>query len=260
MHVLLFLQVRAEDADVLIMLVHHCSSTNHPLFLTTSKGSYDVRRIRECLSERQRRYLLFCHAFTGCDTVSAIGGHGKTTLFNRLCTGDIDEHMDVFLDVRATKDAVIQAGVAVFQHIYHAPDTALSAIRYHMFSRKAAAGLIKPETLPPTEGAAAQHSLRAYLQIRDWMVLQSMSLDPSDYGWTIGVHGYEPVPTLHPMAPEELLRFTSCNCNGDCSNRRCSCNKNGVHCISACGSCKGIACKNCFHDGVESGEDSDIES
>ncbi|KAI3378567.1 hypothetical protein SNEBB_000965 [Seison nebaliae] len=154
------------------MLVHHCSSTNHPLFLTTSKGSYDVRRIRECLSERQRRYLLFCHAFTGCDTVSAIGGHGKTTLFNR-----------------ATKDAVIQAGVAVFQHIYHAPDTALSAIRYHMFSRKAAAGLIKPETLPPTEGAAAQHSLRAYLQIRDWMVLQSMSLDPSDYGWTIGVHG-----------------------------------------------------------------------
>jgi len=260
MHVLLFLQVRAEDADVLIMLVHHCSSTNHPLFLTTSKGSYDVRRIRECLSERQRRYLLFCHAFTGCDTVSAIGGHGKTTLFNRFCTGDIDEHMDVFLDVRATKDAVIQAGVAVFQHIYHAPDTALSAIRYHMFSRKAAAGLIKPETLPPTEGAAAQHSLRAYLQIRDWMVLQSMSLDPSDYGWTLGVHGYEPLPTLHPMAPEELLRFTSCNCNGDCSNRRCSCNKNGVHCISACGSCKGIACKNGFHDGVESGEDSDIES
>ncbi|KAG0721570.1 hypothetical protein GWK47_000645 [Chionoecetes opilio] len=82
-------EVRAEDADVLIMLVHHSSSTNHPLFLTTSKGFYDVRRIREALSERQRRYLLFCHAFTG---------------------------------------------------------TTLGAIRY-MFSRKAAAGLIKPETL-----------------------------------------------------------------------------------------------------------------
>ncbi|KAJ8405288.1 hypothetical protein AAFF_G00322790 [Aldrovandia affinis] len=54
-----------------------------------------------------------------------------------------------------------------------------------MFSRKAVAGLIKPETLPPTEGAAAQHSLRAYLQSRDWMLLQSMSLDPSDYGWMV---------------------------------------------------------------------------
>lgn len=241
------------------MLVHHSSSTNHPLFLTTSKGSYDVRRIREGLSERQRRYLLFCHAFTGCDTVSAIGGHGKTTLFDRFCAGDIDEHMDIFLDVRATKDAVIVAGIAIFQHIYHAPGTTLGAIRYNMFSRKAAAGLIKPETLPPTEGAAAQHSLRAYLQTRDWMLLQSMSLDPSHYGWTVGVHGYEPVPTLDPMAPEELLRFTSCNCNGDCSNRRCSCKKNGVKCISACGSCKGITCKNCIHDGVESGEDSDLD-
>ncbi|KAJ3599198.1 hypothetical protein NHX12_033161 [Muraenolepis orangiensis] len=40
-------EVRAEDAEVLVMLVHHSSSTNHPLFLTTSKGCYDVRRIRD---------------------------------------------------------------------------------------------------------------------------------------------------------------------------------------------------------------------
>ncbi|KAK1906611.1 Chromosome-associated kinesin KIF4 [Dissostichus eleginoides] len=206
-----------------------CLGTNHPLFFTTSKGSYDVRRIREALSERERCYLLFCHAFTGCDTVSAIAGHGKTTLFDRFCAGDIDEHMDIFLDTQATKDA-------------------------------AAAGLIKPETLPPTEGAAAQHSLRAYLQTQDWILLQSMSLNPSDYGWTLGVHGYEPVQTLVPMAPEELLQFTSCNCNGDCSNRRCSCKRNGVKCISACGVCKGISCKNCGHDGGESGEDSEIDS
>ncbi|KAK1893893.1 Chromosome-associated kinesin KIF4 [Dissostichus eleginoides] len=156
-------EVRAEDADVLVMLVHHIPSTNHPLFFTTSKGSYDVRRIRKAFSERERCYLLFCHAFTGCDTVSAIAG-------------------------------------------------------------------------------------------------QSMSLNPSDYGWTLGIHGYEPVPTLDPVAPEELLQFTSCNCNGDCSNRRCSCKRNGVKCISACGVCKGISCKNCGHDGGESGEDSEIDS
>ena len=96
--------MRAEDADILIMLVHHCSSTNNPLFLTTSKGSYNVMRIQEALSERQKHYLLFCHAFTGCDTVSAIGGHGKTALFDRFC---VDEYMDTFLDVRATKDGVV---------------------------------------------------------------------------------------------------------------------------------------------------------
>ena len=37
-----------------------------------------------------------------------------------------------------------------------------------------------------------------------------MSLDPSDFGWTLGVHGYyEPVPALDAVAPEELLHFTS---------------------------------------------------
>ena len=147
---------------------------------------------------------------------------------------------------------MIQAGTAHFPYIYHGPDTTLDELRYKIFSRKATAGVLKPETLPPTEGAAAQHSLRAYLQTRDWILLQSMSLNPIDYGWTLGVHGYEPVPTLDPMAPEEVLKFTSCNCHADCSNRRCSCKKNGVTCISACGVCQCITSRNCSHDVVES--------
>ena len=71
---------------------------------------------------------------------------------------------------------------------------------------------------------------------------------------------YEPVPTLDPMAPVELLQFTSCNCIEDCSNRRCSCKKNGVNCISACGNCRGIACKNCIEDGVDYEEYSNSDS
>ena len=130
--------------------------------------------------------------------------------------------INIFLDTEATKETVIQAGTVIFKYIYQGRDTTLGEIRYNMFSRKAAAGVIKPETLPPTEGTTAQHSLRANLQTLDWIFLQSMSLNPSDYGWTIGVYGYEPVPTLDPTAPEELLKITSCNCHGNCSNRRCS--------------------------------------
>ena len=76
-------QVRAEDIDVLVMLVYHCSESHYLLFVTTSNGSYDVQRIQKYLSERQRRYLPFCLAFTGCDTISAIAGPGKTSLFNK---------------------------------------------------------------------------------------------------------------------------------------------------------------------------------
>ena len=60
-------------------------------------------------------------------------------------------------------------------------------IPYHMFSCKAAAGLIKPEPLPPTEGAAAQHSLHAYLQIWEWLLLQSMPVDANEYRWAITI-------------------------------------------------------------------------
>ena len=107
----LYFQVQAEVADMLILLIHHSSSNNHPLFLTMSKGSYDVRKIQESLCERQRHYLLFSHAFTGCNMVSAIGSHGKTTLFDRFYAGDIDEHMHIFLYVQTTKDVVIRVGM-----------------------------------------------------------------------------------------------------------------------------------------------------
>ena len=115
----------------------------------------------------------------------------------------MDEYINIFLDTEATTETVIQVGTAIFKYIYHRRDTTLGEIQYNMFSRKAAAGVIKPETLPPTEGAAAQHSLRAYLQTRDWIFIQSMSLNPSDYGSTIGGHGNEPVPTLDPTAFED---------------------------------------------------------
>ena len=73
-------------------------------------------------------------------------------LFFRFCAGDVDEYINIFFDTEATKETVIQAGTAIFKYIYHGRDTTLSEIRYNMFSRKAAAGVIKPETLPPTEG------------------------------------------------------------------------------------------------------------
>ena len=75
----------------------------------------------------------------------------------------MDKYIDIFLDTEATKKAVTQAGTAIFQYLYHGPNLTLGNIRYKMFSRKVAAEMVKPEALPPTEGAAVQHSFRAYL-------------------------------------------------------------------------------------------------
>jgi hypothetical protein len=44
-------EVRAEDTDIMVMLIHHAA--DHPIFLTTAKEtSYDVGKIREALPER----------------------------------------------------------------------------------------------------------------------------------------------------------------------------------------------------------------
>ena len=81
----------------------------------------------------------------------------------------------IFVFKRCVQTLVLyssQAGTAIFQYLYHGPNLTLGEIRYKMFSRKAVAGVIKPGTLPPTEGAAVQHSLRAYLQTRGCILLQ----------------------------------------------------------------------------------------
>ena len=69
-------EVRAEDSDIL-RLVHHVSPQHHPMILTTSKGRYSIDEIIASLTDQQKRYLLMCHAFTGCDRVSPIYGYSK---------------------------------------------------------------------------------------------------------------------------------------------------------------------------------------
>ena len=237
-------EVRVEDTDVLAMLLYHVTEDCNNIFMTTSGGTYNIQHIHDRLSPLKLKYLLVCHAFTGCDTVSSIMGHGKSTLVDKLCGGSMNRHLDVFLSSDSTKDEIIKAGILLFQFTYNAPGVTLAQTRYHMFSKKAAAGIISPEYLPPTEGAAAQHSLRTYLQTQDWLSLKSMSRDAEEYGFKFGDHGYEPITTLDEWAPSQLRNLTRCNCQAPCDTKRCSCVKNEVSCISACGYCKGVTCKN----------------
>ena len=102
----------------MVMLVDR--RANHPVFLTTSKDtSYNDGKIREALPERYRKYLIFLHSFSGCDTVYAISGFSKPTLLSKLCKTDKSERaMDVFSDIRAKKSNIINAGCELFKTIF----------------------------------------------------------------------------------------------------------------------------------------------
>ena len=110
--------MRAEDTDVLVMLVHQRAI--HPVFLSTAKDTfYDVGKIREAHLERYHIYLIFLHSFSDCDTVSAISGFNKPPLLSKLCKTDKSERaMDVFSDIRAKKSDIIKAGCELFKIIF----------------------------------------------------------------------------------------------------------------------------------------------
>ena len=71
-----------EDADLLVLLLHHASTSDgNKLYFYSDKGSpatvYDIKAMKKLLGNDVCSSLLFLHAFTGCDTTSAVFGIGK---------------------------------------------------------------------------------------------------------------------------------------------------------------------------------------
>ena len=79
----------------------------------------------------------------------------------------------------------------------------LNVLRYEMFEKSLSKKTFNLASLPPTEAAARQHSLRTYLQVQAWM---NNPLDPFQWGWKTSKHGLVPIPTTQQAAPEELLK------------------------------------------------------
>ena len=112
----------------------------------------------------------------------------KSTLFDKFCAGDIDEHMDIFLDIQTTKDTVIRGW---FRQVYNAE--ILWGEFDITFFYKAAAEPIKLDTLQRGSCTAFSSCLSSNLALD---AVARHVLNPDKYEWTVEVHGYEPVSTL----------------------------------------------------------------
>ena len=93
------------------------------------------------------------------------------------------------------------------------------------------------------------HGVRVHLQIIDWKLLDNaVSLDPTAKGWKFDNGSLARVPIDKDGTPASILKVIRCNCKitskNQCGANVCSCKKNGLKYMSACGGCHGEGCNN----------------
>lgn len=81
-------------------------------------------------------------------------------------------------------------------------------------------------------------------------------LEPQEWGWILQNETLEPITTLLPPAPEELLNTIFCNCKKGCGSS-CGCRKVGLQCSLVCGQCNGQACLNASSYPIDVDEESE---
>jgi len=249
--------VVANDTDILVLLVYHFSPDLHDAYFQSEVSQracqrvtvVSVRHVCENLGVAKAEVVLAVHAFSGCDSTSALFGLGKKTVWNKLLSSvDTMSWLKLLGSVGATKEAVRSAGLKLLAVLYGGkPDIRLNHLRYTTYCHLTATSthVVIPERLPPTEEAATCHVFRAHLQIMQWKMLTTVGFDPQEWGWRLCDGRYNPVTTDAIVAPDEILNIVRCKCRGPCATSQCSCRKHGLCCVMACKNCHGSSCNNC---------------
>ena len=245
------------DTDLLVMLVAQATSemANY-MCISNPPCVYDILAVQKAIG-KAKTHLMFIHAVTGCDTVSALYGQGKKKAF-QLVQKDVNnfQFLDCFLNPESTKEQIASAGERFMLQLYGAHKMqSLDRLRYisynHAIRKSTLSSSFKLESLPPTSAAAKQHSYRTFHTVQQWL---GNPVNPTEWGWTLADGILVPVGTDQPVAPERLLKMVSCGCKARCG-KACSCRKLGLHCSQMCSHCLGRTCSNIQVTDAELNED-----
>lgn len=236
-----------EDVDLLVLLNGLASSVNNVYFQKSSKGESDSLFSSTSFNHGELSFtpglVLFVHAFSACDTTSALFWHGKIKMLDVLQKHPwLIDVATIFLQPEVTHEEIGSAGNKLLVALYGGGVTStLHTLRYEIFVRSAASAKIHLARLPPTEEAAAQHAYRTYHQVQKWL---GVDKDPTKWGWTSNQQELFPVACVKDPAPQTLLQFISCKCRKGCTGRGCTCQKAGLKCSVICYFCRGKSCQN----------------
>ena len=166
--------VLADDTDILCLLLHHMyhSNNKNEIYLKNmtiqsnkdERVSYNINDIIRSTKKEYLEHLLFCHAFTGCDTTSQIHNFGKKSIFSKLkMSKDLQHLSEQFYQASATVNEIGNAIIRVFELLYSQTFN-LQQIRKQKYNTTAASdrSKIDPALLPLSPRAAFFHGLRVH--------------------------------------------------------------------------------------------------
>jgi hypothetical protein len=171
-----FVIVVGEDVDLLILLTALSTRSNiYILKPEKGKNSQQIYSTKCIIDKTATDHILFLHAFSGCDTTSALFNQGKMKFINVLRKNpDLNEIIQVFKNPNADPEIIAKAGECVLLELYSYSNVkskksmSLNNYRYACFTTSAFKSKFNIASLPPTEAAARQHSFRTYHQVQQW--------------------------------------------------------------------------------------------
>lgn len=242
--------VIGEDVDLLVLLCGLGSTIQNLRFQKRARGRSEAGCIQYTTSafnkgevEVPSGFQLFLHAFSGCDTTSALFWQGKRKLWGQFQKRqELVDLAAIFLLADATHESIAKAGEKCLVALYGGdPATQrLHELRFQLFVKAATNAKVNLARLPPTTAASSFHAFRTYHQVQKWLGVEK---DPTDWGWKTSPCGLIPIATDKEPAPSQLLKIIACKCKKGCKGA-CTCLKAGLKCSSLCLNCSGKTCDN----------------
>ena len=89
----------ADDTDLALLLSFHWKPLLHKITFTSENKSWNIRDAVSTLQDALQSYIMVLHAFTGCDTTSAIYTKGKTSFLKKIvASNEICDAKEVISD------------------------------------------------------------------------------------------------------------------------------------------------------------------
>ena len=201
--------ISTSDTDVVVIAIGMFSQLLlDELWIAFGTGKHlryiPIHQLAANLGEDKSKGLLFFHAFTGCDQVSAFAGIGKTTAWNTWENSPSITSMFTQLVFQPDLN-IIESSVSSLERfvcLMYSSTTSTTDVnkcRRELFVKKG-----RPlETLPPTKAALTQHILRAVYQsghVWNQCLIATPTLpSPTAWGWfELATSGYAPVWSTLP--------------------------------------------------------------